>query len=68
MKLSEIHTNSLNSHPWLDNGYQLPKFDLNAIREKTYHQPTWIHYGAGNIFRFFSCLHHHRKGLLCGSC
>jgi len=53
MKLSEISTSALNSLPWLDKGYQLPKFDLNAIREKTYHQPTWLHFGAGNIFRAF---------------
>ena len=34
-------------------GYSLPKFDINAVRAKTYAQPTWVHFGAGNIFRAF---------------
>ncbi len=34
-------------------GYSLPKFDINAVRAKTCAQPTWVHFGAGNIFRAF---------------
>jgi len=66
MKLSEISTKSYDLRPWLDKGYQLPKFDLNAVREKTYHQPTWIHFGAGNIFRAFPAAVL-QKALDCGS-
>ena len=34
-------------------GYQLPQFDIKAVREKTYREPTWVHFGGGNIFRAF---------------
>ncbi len=53
MKLSDIETGTLNAQEWADKGYELPKFDLKAIRAKTHDQPTWIHFGAGNIFRAF---------------
>ena len=51
MKLSDIRSGSVNAEEW--EGYQLPKFDLEAVRQKTHDQPTWIHFGAGNIFRAF---------------
>ena len=53
MKLSEIETGTLNPQEWTDKGYELPKFDLKAVRAKTHDEPTWIHFGAGNIFRAF---------------
>lgn len=53
MKLSEIQSGSYDAKAWADKGYQLPKFDLQAVRAKTHDQPTWIHFGAGNIFRAF---------------
>ena len=53
MKLSEISTSSFDARSWREKGYQLPGFDLNAVRAKTYDNPTWIHFGAGNIFRAF---------------
>ena len=53
MKLSDIETGALNAQEWADKGYELPKFDLKAVRAKTHDQPTWIHFGAGNIFRAF---------------
>ncbi len=34
-------------------GYTLPKFDIEAVAEKTGEEPTWVHFGAGNIFRAF---------------
>ncbi|MCL1998391.1 MAG: mannitol dehydrogenase family protein [Turicibacter sp.] len=34
-------------------GYATPLFDVAKVREKTYKQPTWVHFGAGNIFRAF---------------
>ena len=38
---------------FLAKGYQLPTFDYEAVAAKTYANPTWIHFGAGNIFRAF---------------
>lgn len=32
-------------------GIALPEYDVNAMIEKTRMNPTWIHFGAGNIFR-----------------
>lgn len=31
----------------------LPKYDVNSVVEKTKKNPTWVHFGAGNIFRSF---------------
>ena len=38
---------------WENAGFALPEFDLDAVREQTHRQPTWLHLGAGNIFRAF---------------
>jgi len=38
---------------WKQKGYLLPGFDIQAVREKTHKEPTWIHFVAGNIFRAF---------------
>ena len=53
MKLCDMETGTYNAKEWADKGYKLPKFDLKAVRAKTHDQPTWIHFGAGNIFRAF---------------
>lgn len=53
MKLSDIKSSSFAAQEWEDKGYQLPKFNLEAVRSKTREQPTWVHFGAGNIFRAF---------------
>jgi len=34
-------------------GYSLPAFDYKTVKKNTYENPTWIHFGAGNIFRAF---------------
>ena len=34
-------------------GYTTPQYDVEAMRERTLANPTWIHFGAGNIFRAF---------------
>ena len=36
-----------------EKGIILPKFDLDKVLSKTESAPTWIHFGAGNIFRGF---------------
>lgn len=34
-------------------GYRLPQYDIDAVREATRTAPTWLHFGAGNLFRAF---------------
>jgi len=38
---------------WQEKGYALPTFDREAVSKRTKENPTWIHFGAGNIFRAF---------------
>lgn len=38
---------------WAAKGYQMPTFDIEAVRKKTFEEPTWVHFGGGNIFRAF---------------
>jgi len=38
---------------WEDKGYILPKYDRQEMIDNTYANPTWVHFGAGNIFRAF---------------
>ena len=51
MKLTDIAKGTPERKAW--EGYQLPKFDIQAVRAKTHDEPTWLHFGAGNIFRAF---------------
>ena len=34
-------------------GYELPQFDVAKMTAATRENPTWLHVGAGNIFRIF---------------
>ncbi|MBQ0072455.1 MAG: mannitol dehydrogenase family protein, partial [Spirochaetales bacterium] len=52
MKLIDI-VNGKAGKEWEEKGYQLPSFDIQAVREKTKKEPTWVHFGGGNIFRAF---------------
>ena len=38
---------------WAEKGYQMPQFDIEAVRAKTHAEPAWVHFGAGNLFRAF---------------
>ena len=38
---------------WTDAGIELPQFDIEKTISATKQSPTWIHFGAGNIFRGF---------------
>ena len=38
---------------WEKAGIRLPKNDIQKMRELTAKNPTWVHFGAGNIFRGF---------------
>jgi fructuronate reductase len=49
LSLNDINTNK----QWKQKGYQLPQFDIKRVTENTMKNPTWIHFGAGNIFRAF---------------
>ncbi len=51
MKLDKIGLEQ--TAQWEAAGYQLPKFDREAVRSATRENPLWIHFGAGNIFRAF---------------
>jgi fructuronate reductase len=53
MKLTDLCSSNFNAGEWEAKGYQLPKFDLAAVRRKTHDEPTWVHFGGGNIFRAF---------------
>ena len=40
-----------NRELWEAKGYRLPEYDRAAMIEKTKAAPTWLHFGAGNIFK-----------------
>lgn len=51
MKLNR--TELANQSQWHKAGFHLPAFDLTVVAKNTRSNPTWIHFGAGNIFRAF---------------
>ena len=53
MKLTDILSASFDKAEWEAKGYLLPKFDIKAVAQKTHDEPTWVHFGGGNIFRAF---------------
>lgn len=53
MKLNDILKPGFNRNEWEKKGYELPKYDIQAVATKTHEAPTWVHFGAGNIFRAF---------------
>ena len=42
-----------NRKQWEDAGFVLPSYDIEELKKNTYREPTWLHIGAGNIFRAF---------------
>lgn len=48
-----LNKEGLKSGDWEAAGYQVPKFDREAVTQKTKAEPKWLHFGAGNIFRAF---------------
>ncbi len=42
-----------NTSAWTEKGFRLPAFDREAMIARTAAQPTWLHFGAGNIFKAF---------------
>ena len=53
MKLTDILSGSFDAAQWQAKGYQVPRYDIAALRAKTAAEPTWVHFGGGNIFRAF---------------
>ncbi len=47
------HAELCNKTKWEEKGYQLPRYDREAIAKETRENPFWIHFGAGNLFRAF---------------
>lgn len=45
--------NIKNRQPWEQAGIELPQFDMDKMIADTRENPTWVHFGAGNIFRGF---------------
>lgn len=53
MKL-ELNKKSIKqTDAWEKAGIELPGFDIDKMSASTIENPTWIHFGAGNIFRGF---------------
>ena len=42
-----------NSELWKNAEIEIPKFDHDKMSALTKENPTWVHFGAGNIFRGF---------------
>lgn len=59
MKLSRAQ---LGDDFWQAHGYQMPQYEVAKMVENTMAAPTWLHFGAGNIFRAF--LAHAQQQLL----
>jgi fructuronate reductase len=38
---------------WDKNGITLPSYNVSQVVENTKENPTWVHFGIGNIFRIF---------------
>ena len=45
--------NIKNNILWKNSGIEIPNFDYDKMSALTKENPTWVHFGAGNIFRGF---------------
>lgn len=53
MKLTDILQPGFSPAEWEEKGYEIPQYDIEALRKRTAEAPTWVHFGGGNIFRAF---------------
>lgn len=53
LSLSMTRDSLNNVSDWSDRNVRLPQFDIGEVRKKSAESPTWLHFGAGNIFRGF---------------
>ena len=44
---------------WEKADIELPKFNINEMIDRTKNNPSWVHFGAGNIFRGFIAVLQH---------
>ncbi len=61
LKLSQINKE------YSEKGYKTFNFDYDKVKNNTLKNPTWLHFGAGNIFRIFparKCQELIEKGLM----
>ncbi|WP_300711105.1 mannitol dehydrogenase family protein [uncultured Brachyspira sp.] len=50
----KLNINNLNNKSfWKNADIEIPKYNINKVRENTNKNPAWLHFGAGNIFRGF---------------
>lgn len=49
----ELSINSIKTEEFGKKGIKLPSFDISEVTKSTNANPTWVHFGAGNIFRGF---------------
>lgn len=49
----KLKLNELSNEEWKQSGVKLPSFDCESMMRETAQAPTWLHFGAGNIFRGF---------------
>ena len=62
-----------NKKGWEKAGITLPSYDVKNLAENTKKNPIWVHFGIGNIFRFFIggiadeliSSHNLDKGIIC---
>ena len=53
LSLSMTRDSLKNSEEWSERNILLPRYDIEEVRKNTSSTPTWLHFGAGNIFRGF---------------
>ncbi len=49
----KLNDESLQGSVWKEKGYRIPSYDRAQMIRETVAKPTWVHFGAGNIFRAF---------------
>lgn len=50
----------LDSEAWNKAGIEVPSFNYEEVLSETIKSPTWVHFGAGNIFRGFVASAHQK--------
>jgi len=49
----KLNKSNLNDTFWERTGFEIPRFNLEEMQDKTRQEPVWLHFGTGNIFRGF---------------
>ena len=52
MKLLNMNMQS-GRREFVEKGYRVPSYDREELKKKTHEEPTWLHFGPGNIFRAY---------------